>query len=95
MSVHDCLATGVPVVMAPADGLEKLFPPNVVDRSDPVSSGDVGWCETFARKVVAVLTSNSYQDRLSLAGRVWARHHTFERSVDILLGHLRDLGCDV
>ncbi len=92
MSVTDCMATGVPVVLAPDDGIEELFsgacplPPSI--KRHPTT-----WKEPFVNCVVDVLTNRgNAASATSYTGHFWAVQHTFARSVDALLGHLRDLG---
>lgn len=92
MSVTDCMATGVPVVLAPDDGIEELFvgacpmPPSI--KQHPTT-----WKEPFVNCVVDVLTNRgNAASAINYTGHFWSVQHTFERSVDALLGHLRNLG---
>ena len=84
MFVHDALATGVPVVLAPADGLEELFTYPVTWLQPHVRNPE--WKSYFVDAVTRVLTNNAPD--FGSYGKEWARTWTFERSVDRLLAAL-------
>lgn len=91
MSVTDCMATGVPVVLAPDDSLEELFVGHNLFLTPGVKANPSGWLEPFAERVADVLKLCRVTPSVGWQGRDWAREQTFARSVDALLGHLRDL----
>lgn len=70
MSVTDCLATGCPVVLKPADGIERIFKDGawLVDNDD-----------AFVLEVIRVLREEGRAEDLSKQGKRWARGRTFDR----------------
>lgn len=91
MSVTDALATGVPVVLAPDDGIDVLFSGGVLPTLGIKLHPDK-WLEFFVEAVSTVLSSDLLANRASHMALGWVRPHTFARSVDALLGHLSDSG---
>lgn len=70
LSVTDCLATGCPVVLKPADGIERIFKGGawLVDNDD-----------AFALEVIRVLREEGRAQDLSKQGRKWAKGRTFDK----------------
>ncbi len=91
MSVTDCMATGVPVVLSPDDDLEELFKCGVA-LLPGVKASPEHWLEDLVENSAVVLKEPIIAETLGYAGMRWARDQTFARSVDELLIHLRDLG---
>jgi glycosyltransferase involved in cell wall biosynthesis len=69
LSVLEACATGVPVVLAPADSLEKLFD-GAVWLTPPISAGESR--EAFVDATCAVLTNPAVAREWSEKGKAWA-----------------------
>lgn len=76
LSVTDCLASGVPVVMRPCDGIEDVFR----------EGAKIVWDEDrFVEETIEVLRNPGRAEELSLAGVNWARAYSFERAAQMML----------
>ncbi len=83
VSVTEACATGVPVVLAPDDGIEEVFRGGV-ELTPSIKENPDGWMEPFVAATVRALTDTSFAAQLSLRGRLWSSPYTFENSCDIL-----------
>jgi glycosyltransferase involved in cell wall biosynthesis len=90
MSVTDALATGVPVVLAPDDGIERVFEEGACIVGEVKTSED--WLEDFVESTVNVLKnkpwapdSPGFGTGWSEAGKKWATPYTFKNQCDRFL----------
>ncbi len=88
VSMLEACATGVPVVLAPDDGIEAVFGPGV-ELSLGVKKEPVLWKEEFVERVVKVLTESDHAAALSMRAKGWAADYTFKRTTSTLC---RELG---
>ncbi len=94
MSVTDALATGVPVVLAPDDGIEAVFEEGACITNE-VKKGD--WLDQFVENTVKMLKNEYYggginwSDAWSQGGKDWAKPYTFKAQCDSFLKMLEVL----
>lgn len=84
MSVTEACAAGVPVVMAPADGLEELFFGGPL-MTRPIKTNPHTWQEDFVDQVVRVLSDRQYAEFWGESGKDWAAPFTAKNATDRLL----------
>lgn len=75
VSVHECLAIGLPVVLTPVDAFESLWGGLVSMAGDT---------EAFVECVVRVLTDEEYARHVSAKGKLGVAGLTFDRSAEAL-----------
>jgi glycosyltransferase involved in cell wall biosynthesis len=80
ISVMECCATGVPVVLSPADGIEEIYK-NAVDI---VPSPPSNYLNQFINATVKVLTDDNYAKGLSNKGLNWLKDFSFNETANIL-----------
>ncbi len=90
MSVTDALATGVPVVLAPDDGIEAVFEKGACLVGEVKT--DENWLEDFVEHTIHVLKnkplspgSRGFGTAWSDAGKTWAVPFTFKNQCDRFL----------
>lgn len=84
MTILEACATGVPVVLAPDDSIEKLFAGGVL-LTPSVKEYPSTWLGAFVDKTVAMLTDRELARRWSANGRDWSRDYTFEKTTKKLV----------
>jgi glycosyltransferase involved in cell wall biosynthesis len=84
ISVMECLATGVPVLLAPADGIEKVFG-NAVKLTAPNISRDPRAFQDFVDLADNMLDlGSSMSETYSENGKAFAQKNTFKHAADKL-----------
>lgn len=86
LSIMECCALGLPVVLCPADALESIYAGHVLMVPPPAREA-VG---PFAEAVVDVLTDETLAADLSARGKALAVQFTFAMEAEVLTGILRD-----
>ncbi len=81
LSILEACATGLPVVLAPADGLEELVADGVL-LTPPIQDG--GPKEPFVNAVVDMLTDEEAAAEQSERGEKWSAPYTFANTTRIL-----------
>ncbi len=81
LSLMQACATGCPVVLAPADGLEELFSAGVT-LTAPV--GDPGWLTHFVGHTVEILRERAAADYCGARGKRFAEPYRFANTTKVL-----------
>lgn len=80
ISVMECCATGVPVVLSPADGIENIYR-DVVDIVPSPPSDNLNY---FIEETVKILNNDNYAKIISERELEWSKGFSFEKTATIL-----------